>query len=192
MPVNRTVYTALARQGTFRYLNGLRTTPENVAANPGLIRSVNLLQCDATVQTALTRFCVDSRFNAASVASVDPFIGSSVLGLIPLPNNFNIGDGLNTGGFRFNAPVLTRVDLPSFRLDHRFNDKHSFAGTFNYNDRDIQGDFINDREPVYPGQIPLGARLTHSRAYSAALTSTFSPTFVNELRFGLVGGETPS
>src|SRR5687768_4019141 len=38
VPVNRTVYTAQARQGIFRYLNGLRTTPENVAANPGLDR----------------------------------------------------------------------------------------------------------------------------------------------------------
>lgn len=189
VPVNRTVYTADARQGIFRYLTGLRTTPENVAANPSRIRSVNLLQCDTAVQAALTRFCVDSRFNAASPASIDQFIGSTVFGLIPLPNNFNIGDGLNTGGFRFNAPVKTRVDLPSFRLDHRFNDKHSFAGTFNYNDRDIRGDFINDREPVYPGQRPLGSRLTHSRSFSTALTSTFSPVIVNELRFGLIGAE---
>lgn len=189
VPVNRTVYTAQARQGIFRYLTGLRNTPENVAANPTRIRVVNLLQCDAAVQTALSRFCVDSRFNAATPATIDSFIGSSVLGLIPLPNNFNIGDGLNTGGFRFNAPVITRVHLPSFRLDHRFNDKHSFAGTFNYNDRDIRGDFINDREPVYPGQRPLGSRLTHSRSFSTSLTSAFSPTFVNELRFGVVGAE---
>ena len=189
VPVNRTVYTEQARAGTFRYLTGLRTTPENVAANPGLIRSVNLLQCNAAVQTALSRFCVDSRFNAAGPATVDPFIGSEVLGLIPVPNNFNIGDGLNTGGFRFNAPVITRVHLPSFRLDHRFNDKHSFAGTFNYNDRDIRGDFINDREPVFPGQTPLGSRLTHSRSFSGTLTSSFSPTFVNELRAGMIGAE---
>lgn len=189
VPVNRTVYTAEARQGIFRYLTGLRTTPENVVANPGLIRSVNLLECSAAVQSALSRFCVDSRFTAANPASLDPFIRDQALALVPLPNNFNIGDGLNTGGFRFNAPVKTVVHLPSFRLDHRFNDKHSFFGTVNYNDRDIRGDFINDREPVYPGQRPLGSRLTHSRSFSGTLNSSLAPAFVNELRFGLVGAE---
>ena len=189
IPVNRTVYTAEARQGIFRYLTGLRNTPENVAANPGLIRSVNMLECSAAVQAAISRFCVDSRFNANNLASPDPFIRDEVFGLIPLPNNFNIGDGLNTGGFRFNAPAVTRVHLPAFRLDHRFNDKHSFFGTINYNDRDIQGDFINDREPQYPGQRPLGARLTHSRAFSGTFISAFSPLMVNEFRLGVIGAE---
>lgn len=189
VPVNRQVYTAEARQGIFRYLNGLLTTPENVAANPNLIRSVNLLQCGPSVQSAIGRPCVDTRFNLSNPTSLDPFIRDQVFGLIPTPNNFSIGDGLNTGGFRFNAPVRTIVHLPSFRLDHRFNDKHSFAFTFNYNDREIEGDFINDREPIYPGQRPLGSRLTHSRAFSGTLTSTLSPTFVNELRVGLIGAE---
>ncbi len=101
--VNRTVYTAEARQGIFRYLDDLRTTPENVAANPDLVRSVNLLQCGAAVETQLGRFCVDSRFDASNPATPDPFITGELLGLVPLPNNFDLGDGLNTGGFRFNS-----------------------------------------------------------------------------------------
>src|SRR5262245_39725369 len=187
--VNRTVYTAEARQGIFRFLDNLQAIPERVAANPNLIRSVNLLQCNATVQAAPGRPCVDSRFNLTTPSTPDPFIAGQVFGAIPLPNNFTVGDGLNTGGFRFNASVRTVEHLPSFRLDHRFNEKHAFFGTVNYLDRDIQGDFINDREPIYPALGPLGNRVTHSRGFSGTFTSTFSPTLINEVRAGMVGGE---
>ncbi|MDH3492605.1 MAG: TonB-dependent receptor [Acidobacteriota bacterium] len=187
--VNRVVYTAQARQGVFRYLNNLLTTPENVAANPGLIRSVNILECSANVQATLGRFCVDNRFNMANPATLDPFISGTVLAATPLPNNFDLGDGLNTGGFRFNASSLTNQHLPSFRIDHRINDKHSFYGTINYVQRVIDGDFINNREPQFPDTGPLGARLTYSKGFSAGLTSSFTATSVNEFRFGFLGGE---
>ncbi len=187
--VNRTVYTAEARQGIFRFLDNMQTIPERVAANPSLIRSVNLMQCGPTVQAALDRPCVDSRFNLTTPSTPDPFITGKVFGAIPLPNNFTVGDGLNTGGFRFNASVRTVEHLPSFRIDHRFNEKHAFFGTINYLDRDIQGDFINSREPQYPELGPLGDRVTHSRGFSGTFTSTFSPTLINEVRAGMVGGE---
>lgn len=191
IPVLRTVYTSEARQGIFRYLDNigtLGTTPEAVAANPGLVRGVNIFACGSAVSGVLNRDCVDSRFNAANPASVDPIV-SQIMGLVPLPNNFDVGDGLNTGGFRFNAKAITGQDTPSIRLDHRFNDKHSFYGTFNYLDRRINGDFINGREPSFPDVGPLGSRLTHSRAGSGTLTSTFTPTLVNEFRFGWTAGE---
>ena len=187
--VNRTVYTPQARAGEFRYLNGLFTTPENVAANPGLVRAVDLMACGPAISSALARDCVDGRFNAARPASRDPFIENEVFGLIPAPNNFDLGDGLNTGGFRFNTPSRTVEHLPSLRLDHRFNNTHSFSGVLNYVDRDIQGDFINGREPKYPGQAPLGSRVTHSKAVSGSLMSALSANLLNEFRFGFVGGE---
>ncbi len=187
--VNRVVYTAQARQGIFRYLDNVLTTPENVAANPGLIRSVNLLECGANVQVTIGEDCVDSRFNVANPTSLDPFISGTIFPSIPLPNNFIIGDGLNTGGYRFNASSLLYQHLPSFRIDHKFNDKHSFFGTINYTDREIDGDFINDREPRFPDLGPLGARLTHSRAFGVGLRSSLTSTIFNEFRFGFLGGE---
>lgn len=195
IPVNRLVYTSEARQGLFRYLDNLRTTPENVAANPGLVRSVNLLECGANVQATLGRDCVDSRFDLASSAvsggqvTLDPFFANTVFPTIPLPNNFDLGDGLNTGGFRFNSDSTTRQHLPAFRLDHIFNEKHAFFGTINYTDRDILGDFINERERIFPALEPLGSRPTHTRTFGAGLTSTFKPTLTNEFRFGVISGE---
>ncbi len=191
IPVLRTVYTAEARQGIFRYLDNigtLGTTPEAVAANPGLIRSVNLFTCGANIRTALNRDCVDSRFTTAFPSTVDPTV-AKLMGLIPLPNNFDVGDGLNTAGFRFNAKSITGQDTPSVRLDHKFNDKHNFYGTFNYLDRRINGEHINGREPQFPAIGPIGDRVTHSRSFSGTLASTFTNALVNEFRFGLTSGE---
>ncbi len=189
LAVNRTVYTPEARRGTFRFLDGLRTTPQNVAANPGLIRTADLLACSPAVEGSLGRSCLDGRFSSANPASADPFIAGDVFGLIPTPNNLDAGDGLNTGGYRFNTPSKTVEHLPAMRLDHRFNDVHVFYGTLSYTDRDIRGDFINSREPTYPGQAPPGSRVTHAKGVSAGLASTFSPAFINEFRFGFLGGE---
>ncbi len=190
IPVLRTVYTAEAKQGIFRYLDNLTTTPENVAANPGLIRSVNLLECGANVQAKLGRDCVDSRFGGSMpFTTVDSFIVGEILDKMPLPNNFEVGDGLNTGGFRFNAKTGTFEHLPAFRLDYRINDNHLFYGTVHYTDRNIDGDFINGRETIFPAFGPAGRRLTHTRAFTGALASTFGATKVNELRVGWAGGE---
>lgn len=191
IPVLRTVYTAEARQGVFRYLDDigtLGTTPEAVAANPGRIRSVNLFTCGAGIRTALNRDCVDSRFTNAFPSTVDPIV-ASLMAKIPLPNNFDVGDGLNTGGFRFNAKSITGQDTPSFRLDHKFNDKHTFYGTFNYLDRRINGEYINGREPQFPEIGPIGDRVTHSRSGSGTLASTFNNSLINEFRFGWTSGE---
>lgn len=186
--VNRTVYTPQAKAGQFRFLDGLRNSPTNAAANPDLIRSVNLMECSGAVSAAIGQECVDERFNAANPASFDPFITGTMFAVMPDPNNFEAGDGLNTGGYRFNSPSKTFEHLPAFRLDHQITPKHLFYGTFNYTDREIVGDFINNREPIFPALEPLGNRTTHSRAVSLNLVSTLTPTVVNEFRAGFVGG----
>jgi hypothetical protein len=141
---------------------------------------VNLLECSGAMQAAFGRDCLDGRFRGGDPATADPFIAGEVFPAIPLPNNFDAGDGLNTAGFRFNASSKTTEHLPSGRLDHQLSEKHVLFGTFNYTDRDIRGDFINNREPIYPALGPLGRRTTLSKAWTTTLTSTLSPTMVNE------------
>jgi hypothetical protein len=187
--VNRTVWTQQARQGVFRYLDGLRNTPENVAANPDLVRSVNLLDCGSGPQSILGRDCLDERFDSSNPPTFDPLVSGPVMALLPLPNNSDLGDGLNYGGFRFNSPSLTFLHKPAFRIDHAFNQRHTLYFSFNYNDREIQGDFINGREPPYPGQEALGLRNTLTRSYAAAFASTLSPSVINEFRAGAIFGE---
>lgn len=191
IPVLKTVYTAEAKQGLFRYLDNIGTvgtTPEAVEANPGLVRTVNIFECSAAVVAALGRDCVDERFDNSFPSTVDPTI-QSIMDLIPLPNNFDVGDGLNTGGFRFNAKSEVDQWTPSFRLDHRLSDTHSFYGSFNYLKRIITGDFVNNREPAFPAFGARGIRFTLSRMVSGTLVSTFRPTLVNEVRVGFTHGE---
>ncbi|MGH9855498.1 MAG: TonB-dependent receptor domain-containing protein, partial [Blastocatellia bacterium] len=184
IPVHRVVWSPLARQGIFQWMD-----------SGGALRQVNLLACGAAVQAVLTRDCVDSRFNSASPEvggassiSTDAFVQSNVIANMPTPNIAG-GDGLNTQGFRFNADTLTFEHLPSFRLDYRINDKHLFYGSWNYTDRNIVGDFINGREPVWPTLGALGTRVTHANGFSGTLVSNFTPTTVNEFRIGRVGAQ---
>jgi hypothetical protein len=161
---NRIVYTEQARQGIFRYLNNLPTTPANVAANPTAIRSVNVLGLNANRTTP------DS-------------VVARYLALTPTPNNFQLGDGLNTGGYRFNSTILSPSDIFSGRLDHRLTSKHSLEATFSYGDVNFLGDYINEGEPLFP-DAPYRTRNTLGRGVSTTLRSTLTPTLINEARFG--------
>jgi hypothetical protein len=57
--------------------------------------------------------------------------------LMPAGNDFNIGDGLNTVGFRFTVPSPLKTDFVSFKLDHNFTEKLHFFGRYMYS-RNLQ------------------------------------------------------
>ena len=169
--VNRLVYTEQARAGNFRYLNGLVTNPSNVANNPTLIRSsANLLTLRPNFNTA------------------DPTT-AALIARTPTPNNFDLGDGLNTSGFRFNASRSAPKDIYSFRLDHRFSDNYSFELNYAYGNDFQLGDIVNNRLQTFPGEEGTN-RLLRGRGFSTALLATFSPTLVNEFRFGFQNAST--
>ncbi|MGH9944823.1 MAG: carboxypeptidase regulatory-like domain-containing protein, partial [Pyrinomonadaceae bacterium] len=169
--VNRLVYTEPARRGDFRYLNGLVTTPTNVANNPNAVRAAaNLLTLRPGFNTA------------------DPTT-AALIARTPVPNNFDLGDGLNTGGFRFNARRAAPKDIYSFRLDHRFSDKYSFELNYAYGNDFQLGDVVNSRLQLFPGEFGTD-RILRGRGFSTALLAALSPTLVNEFRFGFQNAST--
>jgi hypothetical protein len=198
---NRLVYTQQARQGIFRYLKGRATTPANVALAPGsapasLITGIpaGTVTCATTGAAALPTgtICIQNLLgiNANRTANNVDSTMTAYLGITPLPNNFQIGDGLNTGGFRFNAKVIAPTDQFSGRFDHRFNDKHSFEATYNYGDILFNGDYINEREPAFPDS-DFGTRQTIGRGMSGAFRSIISANMINEARVGAqISGQT--
>ena len=111
---------------------------------------------------------------------------------MPLPNDFNTGDGLNTAGYRWlrrNEGVDvangdgqdTNRDQYNMRIDHNFNNSHkaSFSGTW---ERDwaetTQAGMAN-----WPGGYN-GSVKRKPRVFIGSVVSTLSPTIVNEFRFG--------
>ncbi|MCB1025520.1 MAG: TonB-dependent receptor [Acidobacteria bacterium] len=195
---NRLVYTQDALNGIFRYVKGLPTTPANVAAAtitaPAGTSTTQSGTCRATagngnpprVVIPTGAICVvdllgipgTNRFGQPIDPTVRDFMSS-----MPLPNNFQIGDGINTGGFRFNSKVISPTDQFSLRLDYRFNDKHSFEASYNYGDILFNGDYINSGEPAYPNSS-YRTRNTVGRGLSGTFRSIVSPTIINEARFG--------
>lgn len=192
---NRLVYTQDALNGIFRYLKNVPTTPENVANAPGTApagtASTQSGTCRATAGGTPPRVVIPNGWicvqNVLALGNrngqpIDPTI-RDFMSIIPLPNNFEIGDGLNTGGFRFNSMVLLPTDQFSGRLDHRFNNKHSFEATFNYGNIFFDGDYINSGEPVFPGSNNR-TRKTVGRGTQGTLRSAITSTLINEFRVG--------
>jgi len=184
------VYTSMARTGIFRFVRGTVTANGvNFTRNsPGLVDAGgNLLPGVAVCGVAVTGNCVDSyNIFANDPTGVGP--DASVIALIkqtPLPNNFGVGDGLNTGGFGWNAPSQFKGPNYMARVDHTFGPHDNvfvrwLQNTFNT----TEGDFLNARPAVFPGFPPLGEVNRLGKNLAISYRHTFSPSLVNELTAG--------
>jgi len=74
----------------------------------------------------------DPRFFGTASAGISPLI-QQYMSLLPEPNDFNSGDGLNSAGYTANFPRPVIEDLAVARLDYNINSKWSVFGTFHYN-----------------------------------------------------------
>jgi len=106
------------------------------------------------------------------------------------PNNWDVGDGLNTAGYRWTRTnkgidnVYGLGEGPnrkqlSFRIDHNFNASHRLSGGYSW-----ESDDGEDAQPMWPTNSYGGVITRHPRNYNASLTSTLRPTLLNEFRWG--------
>jgi len=183
--VTNTTYTATARQGLFRYYPGTQnanasststTAPPTVDLNGNPVRP-------STATGDLQSLNVIGRDPNRQV--VDPTgVIKRFLDLTPLPNNFRVGDGLNTAGFTWGRRATSDFDIFAGRIDHKFNEKHTASfklirqSSFQFNG------FLAQPFPNSPG----GTLTSKSDYYSLDVTSTFSPTFLNEFTVGAQRG----
>jgi hypothetical protein len=103
------------------------------------------------------------------------------LSYVPLPNNYRVGDGLNTAGFTWSRPRPIDFELYEGRIDHFFNDKHRIAIVLNHQ---AFHSFNVATPPPYPA-TPGNVNPTETTQYSVALTSVIRPNLLNDLRFGV-------
>ncbi|HZS10318.1 MAG TPA: TonB-dependent receptor [Blastocatellia bacterium] len=121
----------------------------------------------------------------ADIRSIYPETGGinpaalAILQTAPLPNDFSTGDGgLNRAGFRFNAPISTKLSSHLLKFDLNITDKQTLF---------VRGNYQNDlfgQAPNFPG-TPSPALWVHPTGYAVGHNWTISNSLVNTARVGL-------
>jgi hypothetical protein len=183
--VTGTVLTAGARQGIFRYFPGA-ANGNALSSSPSVDLSGNPVR-PAAATGDLQSFSVFGRDPLRP--RVDPSgFTQKLIDVMPLPNNFEVGDGLNTAGYRwvrrasgtedpFGSSRDVNRDSTNLRVDHNLND-HKLSFVVN---RDHV--WADNYEPTWPNGFK-GKADRYPQVYTAGLVSTLSPSLLSEFRFG--------
>ncbi len=102
----------------------------------------------------------------------------NVLKGYPAPNDFSLGDGFNTAGFRFNSPLSRTYDTYVARLDYKPNFKHNVF---------VRGQLQRDVEngaPQFPGLAPNFQDVNRSRGIAIGWDYTVSANLFSSFRYG--------
>ena len=196
-----TVLTAPARQGIFRYLTsgspggGSRRNGNAFSTTPSVDLNGNILTSSNGTPLFLNSFNVFSDVKDPNRTKIDPtWFGPQYLGkYMPLPNDYTVGDGLNTAGFRWQrrdagidgatgqSPNPNRNHITT-RFDYQVNDNNKL-------------NFVMTREHDYgvTGQTGLpdfptgyfGDVQRYPDFYTASWSRVISSSMLNEFRFGL-------
>src|SRR5207253_6551502 len=132
---------------------------------------------------------------------------TKLLGKMPLPNNYEAGDGLNTAGFRWarhekdgsegifptnsaglSSPTYLGRKQINTKFDHNFNARNKLGASYTYERSAGTSSATFESWPDgYRGSV-----FRRPQTLSLNFTSTLSPTLVNEARGGMrrTGGNT--
>ena len=105
----------------------------------------------------------------------------------PLGNSPSDGDGLNYFGFRGPANTPITDDFGLFRLDHNFNQKWHFNGSFLWSrERILSNDEVEIDPTITKGEAfkTLAGYPNDGRVANAELTTQISPTLFNDFHAG--------
>lgn len=173
--VTRTVYTAQARAGIFRYI----ASPSGAVRNSASV-DVNgnpIVPTNGSLQT------YNIPGNDPFKVGLDPTI-QSFLAPSPLPNTFQVGDGLNTAGYTF-VPLSTDAQLDqTYKIDYVFNQKNALFGRISVGHQNTLADSVNGGLPAFPTTPVLENTFRQPR--NLAINYRYSPTskLTNELVVG--------
>ncbi len=182
--VTRTVYTAAAKQGLFRYrVGGQNGAAGSTTAVVDASGTPLFPACSATVTTN----CI-ATYN---IATSDPRrLGLDAAlqqwyGLQPAPNSFSAGgDGLNTAAYIFNVPISNPQEDYTFKIDHKFNDLNTVFFRYSWGRQDTPNDIGNSGEPRFPGQPGTVDTLRKPTNWAANYRRVLNSSMVNELVVG--------
>jgi carboxypeptidase family protein/TonB-dependent receptor-like protein len=99
---------------------------------------------------------------------------------LPSANIVNVNDS-STRNFFGQRSVVEKIDNFDIKIDHRLSDDNSLSGRYSFqNNKTIRGSFFE----VVPAGFGNGEELNNTRQIVVSDTHTFSPTLLNEFRFG--------
>lgn len=195
-----TVLTASARQGIFRYLTAggpggtARSNGNAFSATPSVDLNGNILTSANGQPLYLNSVNLLTAGAGSGFGQIDPvWFGPQYVGkFMPLPNNYTVGDGLNTAGFSWQQR-LDGLDGATGQSPNNNRNNWTIRTDYNINDRH-KVNFIMTREhdwgatgqtgiPDYPAGV-YGQEVRDPRFYSATWTWTITPTILNEFHFG--------
>lgn len=162
----RTILTQAAGAGNFSYVTGTGIQTANLFGIAG--SNGQLATIDPTIQTVLGRI----QQGVATTGTTAPITNN------PNRNTYSFtNSGLNTRNFF------------ALRLDFNLTKNHAFEFVTNRQNFRPGTDFLNARDPIFPG-FPTYGQGGVRQSWAYALRSTLSNSVVNELRYAQSGGAT--
>ncbi|MBI4910323.1 MAG: carboxypeptidase regulatory-like domain-containing protein [Acidobacteria bacterium] len=150
------------------------------------VRNRTVLRPEA--KSGIFRYNAGGAVQSFNVLTADPLrLGidketKKLFDMLPAPNNSDLGDGLNTAGFRFNAPSSSYEDQFTIRGDHNITDNHRAFLRWSWQ-RNSFIDTLNNADAPFPGGIQ-GTQGGKRWGYAIGSNWNLTPTMVNEARFG--------
>ncbi len=137
--ITRTVYTATARQGIWRFSTVGRNRPAGVTGAS--------IDADGNPIVPFGTYSIPA--SDPQGLGFDPRI-QELLAAAPLPNKFTVGDGFNTAGFAFSAlEEEKQMDFVA-KVDHSINDRNSAFLRYSKGYQNTLCDQVNGGEPGFP------------------------------------------
>jgi len=127
-----------------------------------------------------------AQINAAYLAAngVTPGVNPVALAFLTdktqryVANDTTVGDGINTGGYRFNAPTPTTFDTYVLKLDFNLTDNQTLYVRGNYQEDNI------GQIPIFP-DVPAPSIWYHPKGFALGHSWTASSRLVNRFTYGM-------
>jgi hypothetical protein len=188
-------------QGEIAYINATSIKTGQPCSPNSRLSSQDVNTDCVTILPAAQVAMLDPCFSGGCTNATTPgFVAPGVAPILkqlyqtryPAPNDFTSGDGLNTAGFRFNAPNPLTENIYTARVDYNFNSKHKMFTRFNFNNVDsilvpiqFQGDpstspnIVRDRAWVIGETWIPNGRLVNQFTYGETRANANQPILFN-------------
>lgn len=166
-----------------------RIVPLDHFRNGGLGFINSTAGCTAASRLNTTPQCI-TILTPTQVAALDPRgtgANAALLSVInsryPRANDLTLGDGINTGGFRFNSPSKRSDNTYTTRIDGNINDKQKIFARLNLV-RALQTDTVNTVAQQFPGDPESGQIQTKDYSLAIGYSWVINDNLYNQFTVG--------